>query len=157
MSESLDPSLSHPLIAAETIAVMQEQVFVHPLNPNAIRHTRTLAATVGCIHLGVHLVRITPGHDSTEHHRHRGEEEFIYILSGKGIATIDDATFEVKPGDFMGFPPDSPAHSMHNPFTEDLVYLMGGTNLDYDVCEYPNQGKRMYRVGDRRDYENIEP
>ncbi|MEO1093909.1 MAG: cupin domain-containing protein [Cyanobacteria bacterium J06638_28] len=157
MPESLDRPLAHPLIAAEAIAAMREKVFVHPLNPNAIRHTRTLAAAVGCIHLGIHMVRVTPGHDSTEHHRHRGEEEFIYILSGKGIATIGDETFEVKPGDFMGFPPDSPAHSMHNPFIEDLVYLMGGTNLDYDVCEYPNQGKRMYRVGDRRDYEDMEP
>lgn len=144
-------------MTAEAIASFPEQIFVHPLNANAIRHTKSLAEATGCMHLGVHLVRITSGHDSTEYHRHRGEEEFIYILSGRGIAEIGGKTFEVKPGDFMGFPPDSLAHSMHNPFAEDLVYLMGGTNLDYDVCDYPKQKKQMYRVGDRRDYVDWEP
>jgi uncharacterized cupin superfamily protein len=147
----------HPLISAEAIAALPEQVFVHPLNPQAVRHSRSLAAATGCFHLGVHLVRVAPGHDSTAHHRHRGEEEFIYILSGRGIATLGDDMYEVKAGDFMGFPADSLAHSMHNPFETDLVYLMGGTNLDYDVVEYPRQGKRLYRVGDRRDYEEMTP
>lgn len=152
----MSASFSHPLLAANDIARLPEHRFVHPLNPNAVRHTRSLAAATGCIHLGVHLVRLTPGHDSTEYHRHRGEEEFIYILSGQGIAEIGDDTFEVKPGDFMGFPPDSLAHSLHNPFAEDLVYLMGGTNLDYDICDYPKQKTRLYRVGDRRDYVNLD-
>lgn len=153
-----DPNpIPHPLLSAEAIATMPEDRIVHPLNARAIRQTKSLAAAVGCIHLGVHLVRVEPGHDSTEHHRHRGEEEFLYILAGRGIATIGDLTFEVKAGDFMGFPPDSLAHSMTNPFSEDLVYLMGGTNLDYDVCDYPNLGKRLYRVGDRRRYVDLDP
>lgn len=149
-----DPKPS--LFTANDIAQMPEQVFTHPLNANAVRHGRSLAEASGCIHLGVHLVRVKPGQDSTEYHRHRGEEEFIYILSGRGVADIGDQSYEVGPGDFMGFPPDSPAHGMHNPFQEDLVYLMGGTNLDYDVCEYPRRGKRMYRVGDRRSYVDAE-
>jgi len=145
------------LLAAAAIAAMPEAVFVHPLNTNAVRHSKALAAATGCIHLGVHWVRVQPGHDSTEYHRHRGEEEFIYILSGRGIADIGGDRGEVGPGDFMGFPPDSPPHALHNPFATDLIYLMGGTNLDYDVCDYPKQGVRLYRVGDRRTYETMEP
>lgn len=143
----------HPLLTAAAIAQMPEQVLVHPLNANAVRHTRSLATAVGCQHLGVHLVRVRSGHDSTEYHRHRGEEEFIYILAGRGVATIDDQTFEVQAGDFMGFRPDSLAHAMHNPFAEDLVYLLGGYDLDHDVVDYPHQGTRLYRTGDRRTYE----
>lgn len=145
----------HPLLSAAAIADLPESVFVHPLNENAVRHTRSLAAATGCLHLGIHLVRVRPGHHSTEYHRHRGEEEFIYILSGRGIATIDDESFEVHTGDFMGFRPDSPAHDMHNPFDEDLLYLVGGYDLDYDVVEYPHHGTRMIRVGDRRTYEDM--
>ena len=105
----------HPLLSAAAITAMPEHIFSHPLNANAVRHTRSLAAATGCLQLGVHLVRVLPGQDSTEYHRHRGEEEFIYILSGRGIAHIGDDTFEVAAGDFMGFCPDSLAHSMHNP------------------------------------------
>jgi uncharacterized cupin superfamily protein len=78
----------HPLLKAAAIAALPEYAFVHPLNANAVRHTRSLAGTTGCQHLGVYLVRVKPGHHSTEYHRHRGEEEFLYILSGRGIATI---------------------------------------------------------------------
>jgi uncharacterized cupin superfamily protein len=147
---------SHPLLTAAAIAALPEHVFIHPLNPRAVRHTKELSRTAGCLHLGVHLVRVEPGHASTEHHTHRGEEEFIYIVSGRGVAEIGDEHCEVKAGDFMGFGPDSLAHSMHNPFDEDLVYLMGGLDLDYDVVEYPKQQKRMFRVGDRRTYEAME-
>ena len=153
MTAANDANPPHPLLTAAAIAALPEQVFTHPLNDKAVRHTRSLAGMAGCQHLGIYLVRVEPGHHSTEYHRHRGEEEFLYILSGRGIATIDDETFEVATGDFMGFRPDSPAHDMHNPFDEDLVYLMGGYDLDYDIVEYPHQGTRMYRLGDRRTYE----
>jgi uncharacterized cupin superfamily protein len=139
-------------MTAAEIAALPERVAVHPLNPRAVRHTKALAAAVGCIHLGVHWVRVEPGQDSTAYHRHCAEEEFIYILSGRGMATIGGESMEIGPGDFMGFPPNSPPHKMSNPFEADLVYLMGGTNLDYDLCEYPEAGQRLYRVGDRRTY-----
>jgi len=83
-------NLPHPLITAAAIAALPEQVSVHPLNANAVRHTRSLAGTTGCLHLGVYLVRVQPGHYSTEYHRHRGEAEFLYALAGRGIASIDD-------------------------------------------------------------------
>ncbi|HEY9888000.1 MAG TPA: cupin domain-containing protein, partial [Candidatus Obscuribacterales bacterium] len=145
------------LLTATAIAQLPETTFIHPLNPNAIRHAKDLAKTTGCLHLGVHLVRVAPGHYSTEYHRHRGEEEFIYILSGRGRATIGEAEFDVQAGDFMGFGPDSLAHSLYNSSAADLVYLMGGTDLDYDVVDYPQRRQRLYRVGDRRTYEHLEP
>ena len=146
----------HPLITAAAIADMPEEIFVHPLNANAVRHTKSLSKAAGCLHLGIHLVRVKSGHDSTEYHRHRGEEEFLYIVSGRGIAEIGDQKFEVNAGDFMGFGPDSLAHSLHNPFAADLIYLMGGLDLDYDVVEYPKQQTRMYRVGTRCTYATME-
>lgn len=153
MTDAHSSCQPHPLLTAAAISALPEHVFVHPLNDQAVRHTRSLAGATGCQHLGVYLVRVQPGHYSTEYHRHRGEEEFLYVLSGRGIATIDDEPFEVQAGDFMGFRPDSLAHDLHNPFVEDLVYLMGGYDLDYDVVEYPRQNTRLYRLGDRRTYE----
>jgi uncharacterized cupin superfamily protein len=109
-------------------------------------------------HLGVHLVRVESGKETTQFHFHHYEEEFIYILSGKGIAEIGEMQIQVEAGDFMGFTAPSLPHTMHNPFDTDLVYLMGGERLAFDVADYPRIKKRNFRIkGDRQvvDWENI--
>ncbi|HEY9879924.1 MAG TPA: cupin domain-containing protein [Leptolyngbyaceae cyanobacterium] len=151
-----EPSPSHPLLTAAAIAQLPEEVFVHPLNPNAVRHAKSLGDVIGFHHIGVHLVRVAPGHDSTEQHVHQLEEEFIYILSGQGIAEIGSEQFEVGPGDFLGCPAKGLAHGLSNPFEKDLVYLVGGMRLEYDICDYPKLGKRMYRAGEKRDYVDLD-
>ncbi|MBE9137791.1 cupin domain-containing protein [Nodosilinea sp. LEGE 07088] len=147
---------SNPLLPASAIAALPESIFVHPLNPRAIRHGKSLGDETGLQYLGVHLVRVEPGHDSTQHHLHQAEEEFIYILSGRGVAEIGEETVEVGPGDFMGFVTGGPAHSLSNPFAEDLVYLVGGLRLEFDICDYPKINTRMYRRGERREYVTLE-
>jgi len=135
------------LTAAE-IARMPERANVHQFNANAIRNTRSIGDLLGLSDVGVHLVRVEPGRETTEHHFHGQDEEFLYILSGRAEATIGEETFEVGPGDFMAFPKNSQAHSMRVPAgaSEDLVYLMGGTRAPIDICTYPRLGRRMYRV-----------
>ena len=144
--------LPHPFLSAQAIQKMAEQRFVPPLNSKAIRHTKALGEAIGFDHIGVNLVRLAPGDESTQFHTHQIEEEFIYILSGRGLAEIGDETWEIGPGDFMGFVAASLPHSMSNPFNEDLVYLVGGLHLEYDICDYPKLGKRMYRACEKREY-----
>ena len=47
----------------------------------------------------------------------------------------------------MGFPTPSVAHHLRNPYDEELVYLVGGENLDVEVSDFPRLGKRMLRSG----------
>jgi uncharacterized cupin superfamily protein len=148
-------TVADPLITAAAIAQMPEQIFVHPLNPKAVRHTKSLGDQVGFHHIGVHLVRVAPGHDSTEHHVHQLEEEFAYIISGRGLASLGEQTYEVGPGDFLGFAAKGIAHSLSNPFDQDLVYLVGGMRLEYDICDYPRQARRLYRAGEQRQYVDL--
>jgi uncharacterized cupin superfamily protein len=148
--------LPQPLLKASEIAALAEDVFVHPLNPKAIRHGKSLGDETGLHHIGIHLVRVEPGHDSTQYHVHQAEEEFIYILAGRGLANLGDDVLEVGPGDFMGFAAGGMAHSLSNPFDEDLVYLMGGMRLDFDICDYPKVNLRMYRRGLLSEYEALE-
>jgi uncharacterized cupin superfamily protein len=100
--------------------------------------------------LGLHLVRLPQGADSTEYHTHFCDEEFVYILSGRGVAEIGRRTIKVGAGDFMGFTAQSLPHGMTNPHKEDLVYLVGGTRKEFDVCEYPRSKKRGYMFAGRR-------
>ncbi len=147
-----------PLLKAIDIEAMSETIKIHPLNPEAVRNTKSLSNAVGMKNIGVHLVRVEPGKETTQFHFHHCEEEFIYIISGKGIAEIGNEEFEVAAGDFMGFTAPSLPHAMKNPFEEDLVYLMGGERLNYDVCDYPRIKKRLYRVnGERKlvDWEDL--
>ena len=123
----------------------------HPWNEKSEIHGFMLARATRLKRTGVSLARLAPGKESFLYHLHHFEEEWIYILSGRGMAEIDGEELEVGPGDFMGFPTPSVAHHLRNPFDEDLVYLMGGEHLDHEVADFPKLGKRMVRRADETD------
>ena len=133
------------LITAAEINALPEKRHVHQFNDRALRITRTLGTAAGLERVGVHLVRLPPGHDSTQFHSHSADEEFIYILEGKAIAEIGDLECEVGPGDFIGLPVPSPAHNLHNSFTEDCCYLVGGERNPLDVVAYPRIRRTMLK------------
>ncbi|HEX8262265.1 MAG TPA: cupin domain-containing protein, partial [Allosphingosinicella sp.] len=108
-----------------------------------------LARLAGLKRTGVSLARIAPGRESFVYHAHAREEEWLYILAGRGTAEIDGSEHEVGPGDFMGFAAPSVGHHLRNTGEEELVYLMGGERLDCDVATFPRLGKTMVRVGER--------
>jgi uncharacterized cupin superfamily protein len=91
------------LLSSAYIRRMKEDRFTHFLNPGAIRHTRSLGDATSLETLGVHLVRLKAGDVSTEFHFHHQDEEWIYILSGRGIAEIGSKKHKISAGDFMGF------------------------------------------------------
>lgn len=141
--------MNHPreLLSAAAIAALPGQIKTHSLNPNAVRTARSLGDAVGLTQLGVHLVTIEPGRNSTEYHRHLVEEECVYVLSGQGLAEIGDQTYAVGAGDFMGFPRKGVAHALSNTGDVPLVCLVAGQRLEHDVCDYPRQAKRLYITG----------
>ena len=146
----------YPLLNASDIAALAETRHTHQFNPNAVRHTRSLGDLLGLTRLGVHLVRLEKGRDSTQFHYHHVDEEFLYIIEGRGIAEIGDNRHEVGPGDFMAFTRESLPHNLSNPFDEDLVYLMGGNRSEFDVCDYPRINRRMYRIAGNKEYVDME-
>lgn len=140
------------LLSAAKIRRMKEEKFVHFLNPGAIRYTRSLGDACGLATIGVHLVRLKRGDDSTEYHFHHQDEEWVYILSGRGIAEIGGKQYAIGTGDFMGFVAGSKPHAMRNPYARDLVYLVGGNRWPLDVCDYPRIQKRRYRMNGDNTY-----
>jgi len=144
------------LLRSSEIQALAEVHRPHPLNPAFVRHTRSLGDAIGLSTIGVHLVRLQQGDTSSVQHFHHQDEEWLYILSGRATAAVGDETFEVGPGDFMGFVAGSPAHNLHNPHAEDLVYLVGGNRLPFDVCDYPEKGKRRYRINGKNVYVDAE-
>ena len=124
---------------------MAEESRVHQFNDKALRLTRTLSDAVGLHRIGIHLVRLKSGMESTQFHYHDADEEFLYILSGRGSADIDGQEVEVRPGDFLGFKVPSVGHNLRNPLDEDLVYLMGGERREFEIADFPRLNKRLIR------------
>ncbi|HEV7776737.1 MAG TPA: cupin domain-containing protein [Luteibacter sp.] len=140
------------LLKAASIEAMPAQRSPHDLNSNAIRLKKSLGDTTGLTQLGVHLITLMPGHDSSEYHRHLYEEEFVYILSGHGEAVINEQRYEIAAGDFLGFARNGPAHVMTNTGNDPLAFLVAGQRLEHDVCDYPRKNKRLYIAGAEEAY-----
>ena len=132
-------------LSATAIAAMEGVRKVHYLNPGATRINKSLGDAVGLKNIGVHRIEVAPGHRSTEFHVHHYEEECIYVLSGRGTATLGEATHRIGQGDFIGCPANGVAHEMINDGAEPLVCLVIGQRLPQDITDYPRLGKRLYR------------
>lgn len=124
-----------------------EVTFAHPLNPSSEMRGVSLSDLAGLCRIGFHLVTIPPGREANIYHRHTCEEEFFYILGGRGIAEIDGEAHEVGPGDFLGFAAPSVPHQLRNPFDQDLVYLVGGERREVEFAEFPRLHKHLVRIG----------
>ena len=133
------------LLTAANIAGMDGLAKTHFLDPNAQRVNKSLGDRTGLTGIGVHLIAVEPGCETTEHHVHYHEDECVYVLEGEAIAVIGDAEHPIGPGDFIGYRKGGLAHSIRNTGTRTLRCLVIGERLPHDVGDYPRQGKRIYR------------
>ena len=62
------------LFRKSVIDALPEKRHAHVLDPEAQRLTRSLGDAVGLKTLGVHLVRLEPGRESTVYHFHHQDE-----------------------------------------------------------------------------------
>jgi quercetin dioxygenase-like cupin family protein len=80
-------------------------------------------------------VIIYPGQGHAPH-QHPGEEEVIYVISGRGSQTVGDgAAFDIAEGDAIYIPADT-VHSTYNttwsPLRLVVVYTPGGAETGLD-------------------------
>jgi uncharacterized cupin superfamily protein len=127
-----------------------QQTFSHPFNPNSEITGVRMGAKLGLKRTGVNFARLAPRKESFVPHAHQREEEWIYILFGEGEALIGETRTRVGAGDFMAFPAPQVTHHLRNVGMDDLVYLMGGEALDFEMVDFPTLGKRTIRVGEER-------
>lgn len=133
------------LMTATEIDAMEGLAKVHFVNPDAKRINKSLGDATGLTGLGIHVIEVAPGDETTEYHVHHHEDEAVYILSGTGTATIGDADHAIGPGDFIGYRAGGLAHTIINSGTEVLRILVIGQRLPHDVGDYPRKGQRIYR------------
>lgn len=104
----------------------------------------------GLRRIAVNLVWLPPGKESAIFHVHHREEEWVFVLEGRGVVEVDDAEHEVGPGDFVAFPPGV-AHHVRNASTDGRLLLLEGGEIlpDVEVADFPRLRRRMVRFGNR--------
>jgi uncharacterized cupin superfamily protein len=143
------------IVESKYIEEMEGEKIVHFLNANAERINKSLGDETGLNHIGVHIIYVEPGKETTEYHKHYYEEECFYILSGRGTAIIEGDKYPVGKGDFIGLPRNEAAHNIINDGNETLVCLVMGQRLEQDIVDYPNKKKRLYRNSGNYDLVNL--
>ena len=137
-----------PRVLVRAAERAEEEPYRNPENPRSEIRMAPLGYPAGLTRVAVEVALIPPGKESFAFHLHHVEEEWMFVLSGRGIAEVGDAEHAIGPGDFLGFPAGGPAHHLRNPGAEDLVYLQGGdASRLVEVVDYPRLGKRKVRLG----------
>ena len=102
------------------------------------REKRALGDVFGLRNFGVNLTRLSPGSQSALLHRHKVQDEFIYVLEGTPTLVTDRGEIALAPGMCAGFPAGGIAHHLVNRSARDVVYLEIGDRLPGDGASYPN-------------------
>lgn len=134
-----------PLVRADENAEQQQFKVEHPLNERSEIWIRPISRIAGLERTGVNWTRVPAGKEAFVHHAHHREEEWVYVLAGRGIAEIGDDEHEIGPGDFLGYRAPGVSHHLRNPFDEDLICLMGGEACPVEIADFPRHGKRLVR------------
>lgn len=133
------------VVTREEVEAYEGIAKTHFLNQSAKRINKSLGDLTGLTGFGFHIIEVKPGYESTELHRHYYEDECVYILEGEAEATIGDAQYRMKPGDFIGYRAGSEAHKLRNVGDGTLRCIVVGQRLPHDVADYPLKQKRIYR------------
>ncbi len=136
------------VLSADEIGQKSGKEKTHFLNDHARRSEKGLGKATGLNEIDFCIVEVAPGDESTEHHKHYHEEECLYILEGQGTARIGADSFDVGPGDFVGFRAGGLAHSLKNTGSRPLRCITVSQRKDHDVSDYPRMGKRLFRNRD---------
>lgn len=87
---------------------------------------RQLGDAVGLTHMGVNHRTVQPGMAGTNRHFHTVEEEWVYVLSGRGTVRLGAHRIAVHTGSFIGFPPGPRPHHFLAEGDAPLLLLEGG-------------------------------
>lgn len=109
------------------------------------REKRQLGEVFGLKNFGVNLTHLKPNAKSALMHKHKTQDEFVYVVEGELTLVLGDGSEAVlTAGMCTGFPAGGEAHQLLNKSNRDAWYLEVGDRTPADEVTYPNddlQGK----------------
>jgi quercetin 2,3-dioxygenase len=149
------PLAPEPRASARVLVRVAERAeplkYNHPDNPNAEVWLTALSRLAGLKRVAVVHSRVSAGHDSYAFHVHQHDEEWMYVLDGRGVVEVGEVEHAVGPGDFVAFTPGGPPHNSRAVDGE-LVCVQGGdawSRTTIEIVDFPRAGLRRTMVGTR--------
>lgn len=103
------------------------------------REVRALGAPFGLKHVGVNLVTIFPGKESSIRHCHTHEDEFVYVLEGELVLRTNAGEETMTAGMIAGFPAgDGDGHHFVNRSQAPARFLVVSNRDPNDGADYPD-------------------
>lgn len=110
------------------------------------RIKRQLGNAFGLSNFGVNLTELAPGAQSALKHRHKTQDEFIFVLSGAPTLKTDRGDVVLEPGMCAGFPANGIAHHLVNEGETPAVFLEIGDRSPGDCGTYPDDDLEAHLV-----------
>ena len=97
----------------------------------------------------VEIRRVPAGKSMCPYHSHSAQWEFYHVIAGHGRVRHAGGTDPIKAGDAFFFPPGEP-HQLFGGDDSDLTLYIVADNPVGESCHYPDSGKFLVRVPERR-------
>jgi len=96
-----------------------------------------LSDLVGFKDVFIHHEVLPPGRRASSSHAHSHREEMIFVLRGTPTAFLKGKSMDLRPGDFIGFPPGSDNFRfVENRTEQDVTLLVIASNPKEDRVIY---------------------
>lgn len=104
------------------------------------REVRPLGDAFALTAIGMNLVTIFPGKESSLRHHHTQEDELIYVLEGQLVLHTDSGEEVLEAGMVAGFRAgDGNGHHLINRSASRAVYLVVSNRHPNDGATYPDE------------------
>jgi uncharacterized cupin superfamily protein len=110
-------------------------------------------AAIGTTQIGATLHVVPAGKTAWPYHRHHGNDELFFVLSGTGEYRVGDRRLPIRAGDCIGAPAGGEAHQIINSSDGELRYIAFANHGRADVVEYPDSGQISVGIAHGNDRE----
>ncbi|MCR6672677.1 cupin domain-containing protein [Devosia ginsengisoli] len=108
---------------------------------------------LGTTQIGATLHVVPAGKTAWPYHRHHGNDELYFVVSGSGTYRIGDRRLPIRAGDLIGAPAGGEAHQIINSSDAELRYVAFANHGRADVIEYPDTGRVSVDIAHGNDKE----
>jgi uncharacterized cupin superfamily protein len=131
-------STDRPALAALAVEARSQSSYPEPYRSRVLpRAARALGDAFGLTRIGVNLVRIEPGKESSMRHWHTHEDEFVYLLEGELVLRTGRGEQLLTAGMCVGFPAGSEdGHQLINRGPVPAVFLAVSNRDAADTAYY---------------------